>query len=313
MSYGRSPLAGQCANAPVALQQTALYIFCGAPSIPARYALSAILDRSYLCPDPAEKSGQNSFSGFFCIERKRKRRGSRPAPGETLPRQNRVTPFGGLIATECRGTLMGNRGCLHDDQQRIRRAFACKRWLVCVLQFRGRHRTIMAPGRYTELFFLDEATALAAGHRPCAECQHARYRLFREVWAAANPHAASSSIPLADEMDRVLHAERVGPGGVKRTYVGLPSDLPAGTMVADGSGRPLLVVGQQLVLWRPGGYGAVVPQPAGVELRVLTPKSVVRALAAGYPVEVHSSANQKEKRDIVHYSGQAKSTMSPAL
>ena len=88
-----------------------------------------------------------------------------------MPLQNRVTPFGALIATESRGTLMGNRGCLHDEQQRIRRPFVGKRWIICVLEFRGRHRAVMSPGRYTELFFLDEATALAAGHRPCAECQ----------------------------------------------------------------------------------------------------------------------------------------------
>jgi hypothetical protein len=212
-----------------------------------------------------------------------------------LPRQNRVTPFGGLIATECRGTLMGNRGCLHDDQQRIRRPFACKRWLICVLEFRGRHRSVMTPGRYTELFFLDEATALAAGHRPCAECQHARYRLFRDLWAAANPDAASST-SFADELDRLLHAERVGPRGAKRTYPGLPSDLPAGTMVADESERAFLVLGQALLPWEPGGYGPFVPQPAGVEFRVLTPRSIVGALAAGYPVAVHPSARQATGR-----------------
>ena len=121
-----------------------------------------------------------------------------------MPRQNRVTPFGELIATESRGTLMGNRGCLHDDQQRIRRAFACKRWIICVLEFRGRRRAVMTPGRYTELFFLDEATALAAGHRPCAECQHARYLLFRETWAAANPDLSGGASPSADVIDGVL-------------------------------------------------------------------------------------------------------------
>src|SRR5262245_5520966 len=102
-----------------------------------------------------------------------------------MPLQNRVTPFGDLIATAARGTLMGNRGCLHDDCRQIRRPFALKRWIACVLDFRGRHRTVMAPGRYTELFFLDEATALAAGHRPCAECRHADYVRFRSLWAAA--------------------------------------------------------------------------------------------------------------------------------
>ena len=209
-----------------------------------------------------------------------------------MPRQNRVIPSGELIATECRGTLMGNRGCLHDDRQRIRRAFACRRWIACVLEFRGRHRTVMAPGRYTELFFLDEATALAAGHRPCAECQHARYRLFRDRWAAANPDVAGSAPPSADAMDRVLHAERVGPGGAKRTYAGRPSELPTGTMVADESNRPFLVLGQTLVPWTPGGYTRALLPPADTEFRVLTPGSIVRALSAGYPVNIHPSAQQ---------------------
>jgi hypothetical protein len=198
--------------------------------------------------------------------------------------------LGELIATEARGTLMGNRGCLHDESQRIRRACACRRWIACVLEFRGRHRRVMAPGRYTELFFLDEATALAAGHRPCAECQHARYRLFRDVWAAANPGAVPSAPPSADEMDRVLHAERVGRGGEKHTYPGWPSELPTGAMVADECNRPFLVLGSVLVPWEPSGYGRAVPTPVGTEFRVLTPRSIVRALAAGYPVAVHPTA-----------------------
>jgi len=186
-----------------------------------------------------------------------------------LPRQNRVTPFGKLIATECRGTLMGNRGCLHDDRQRVRRAFACRRWIICLLEFRGRRRAVMAPGRYTELFFLDEATALAAGHRPCAECQRARYRLFRESWAGADP------APTAGELDRVLHAERLGPGGEKRTYRDRLSRLPAGVMVADEEGRAFLVLAGALAPWHPGGYGPAVAKPEGARLRVLTPRSVV--------------------------------------
>ncbi len=206
-----------------------------------------------------------------------------------MPKQNRVTPFGELIATQHRGTLMGNRGCLHDERQQIRRRFTCKRWLVCVLEFRGRHRTIMAPGRYTELFFLDEATALAAGHRPCAECQHARYRLFRDLWAIANP-VDGASVPSADEMDQVLHNERLGTGGTKRTYLSKLSELPPGTMVADESGRPFLVLGRDLLSWKPGGYGWAKRQPSGIDFRVLTPKSIVRILSAGYPVEIHPSA-----------------------
>jgi len=164
-----------------------------------------------------------------------------------------------------------------------------KRWIVCVLEFRGRRRTVMTPGRYTELFFLDEATALAAGHRPCAECQRARYLAFRGHWAAANPDAAHSAAPLADDMDRVLHAERLGHGG-KRTYRERLSRLPDGVMVANDEDRPFLVRGRALAPWTPGGYGPPVPRPAGATWRVLTPPSVVRAVAHGYPVGVHPSA-----------------------
>ena len=207
-----------------------------------------------------------------------------------MPKQNRVTPTGDIIATAARGTLMGNRGCLHDDRQRLRRPYALRRWILCVLEFRGRHRKVMTPGRYTELFFLDEATGLAAGHRPCAECQRARYVRFRETWAAANPELASSPMPRADDMDRVLHDERIGPGREKRTYVEALSRLPFGAMAADDEGRPFLVLERAWSPWSPGGYGPAVPKPKGLSVRVLTPRSIVRCLSVGYPVEVHASA-----------------------
>ena len=213
-----------------------------------------------------------------------------------MPRQNRVTPFGELIATESRGTLMGNRGCLHDDQQRIRRSFACKRWIACVLEFRGRHRTVMSPGRYTELFFLDEATALAAGHRPCSECQHGRYLVFRETWATANPDLSGGPAPSADQIDRVLHAERVTDERGKRTYLAPLSELPAGVLVADADGIPYLVQERRLLAWEAGGYGRSIPKPGGATFQVLTPKSIVRTIAHGYPVTVHSSAGVAESK-----------------
>ena len=204
-----------------------------------------------------------------------------------MPLQNRVTPFGELIATPARGTLMGNRGCLHDDRQRIRRPFAVKRWIICVLEFKGRHRKVMTPGQYTELFFLDEATALAAGHRPCAECQRARYDLFRVHWAGRG-----RSVPGADEMDDVLHAERIAEGRAKRTYTERLSRLPSGAMVADEGGKAYLVQDGALLHWTPAGYGARLRPPADSRLRVLTPRSIVRALARGYPAVVHPSARR---------------------
>src|SRR5262245_59079626 len=132
-----------------------------------------------------------------------------------MARKNRVTPSGEIVATPERGTLMGNRGVLHDDQGRIVRRWQGKRWIACVLEFRGRKRTVMTPGRYTELFFLDEATALAAGHRPCAECQRERFNAFRDAWRRGNGVAMP---PTAPEIDGRLHAERLGPGGSKRTW-----------------------------------------------------------------------------------------------
>jgi hypothetical protein len=204
-----------------------------------------------------------------------------------MARQNRVTPFGELIATPHRGTLMGNRGCLHDAEQRIQRPFALERWIICVLQFKGRRRTVMTPGRYTELFFLDEATALAAGHRPCAECQRQRYLLFRTHWTAAN---AVEGVPAAADLDRVLHAERLDGGRAKRTYTERLSRLPPGVMTADDTGRAHLVQDGALRPWTPAGYGPPRARPAGAQVRVLTPRSVVRAIARGYAVGLHASA-----------------------
>jgi hypothetical protein len=185
---------------------------------------------------------------------------------------------------------MGNRGCLHDAERRIRRAFAGRRWIICVLQFKGRRRAIMTPGRYTELFFLDEATALSAGHRPCVECQRERYRLFRHHWQAASPSPASGAPPSADALDAVLHAERLDTARAKRTYAAPASRLPSGTMIADADGRAALVWRDVLLPWGPGGYGEPIGRRPDATVTVLTPPSIVGALAHGYPVEVHASA-----------------------
>ncbi len=195
-----------------------------------------------------------------------------------MPRQNRVTPFGELIATPHRGTLTGNRGCLHDADQRIRRQFVGKRWIHCLLEFKGRKRALMTPGHYTELFFLDEATALAAGHRPCAECQRERFDLFSRHWPGKS----------AVEIDEALHAERLD-GKAKRTHPAAFGGLPDGAMTTVDE-RPCLVRSGTLLHWTPGGYTDRVAITADTEVRLLTPRSVVRAIAAGYPVQVHSTA-----------------------
>src|SRR5678815_5492156 len=130
-----------------------------------------------------------------------------------MPLQNRVTPFGNLVAVEGRGLLMGNRGRLHDAERRIVRYAQGRRWISCLTSFRGRRRTVMSPDSYTELFFLDEAVALAAGHRPCAECRHEDYLRVQHAWTRARMGGAG-----ADVMDRRLHADRLVGPGVRRTY-----------------------------------------------------------------------------------------------
>jgi hypothetical protein len=208
-----------------------------------------------------------------------------------MPKQNRVTPFGMLIAVEARGRLMGNRGCLHDDQQQIQRLYRGKRWIICQLEFKGRKRTIMAPGLYTELFFLDEATALAAGHRPCAECMRPRFNTFRSLWATANPVLADRSVPLATTIDDVLHKERVAVGPQKVTYLEQLARLPDGSLIVlEQPDQAYLVRDNALIAWSPAGYRHHLARPTNKVVQVLTPRSTVRTLAHGYSVDIHPSA-----------------------
>ena len=199
-----------------------------------------------------------------------------------MPLQNRVTPFSTLIATPERGALMGNRGCLHNDRREIVRDFAGKRWIACRLDFRGRRRVVMTPGRYTELFFLDEVTALAAGHRPCAECRREAYNAFRRAWVAAGL-PCRGSLPAADEMDARLHAERLDSTGEKATHPARLADLPSGVfIVLDRTDQPLLFFDGLLWPWTPGGYSAPFLPASDTLLRLLTPPSIVAVLSAGY-------------------------------
>jgi hypothetical protein len=209
-----------------------------------------------------------------------------------MPKQNRVTPFGEIIAIPERGTFMGNRGVLHDAEGRIRRAWQLKRWIVCVLEFRGRMRQVMTPGRYTGLFFLDEATALAAGHRPCAECRHACFLAFCNAWKMAHPSNNGSSRPTAEEIDSRLHAERLAPDRSKRSFVAALDELPDGVFVtvAAWGEQAYLVRGDRLLACSPGGYSERRQRTKGVEVKVLTPQSTVGTIRAGYVPEIHPSA-----------------------
>ncbi len=201
-----------------------------------------------------------------------------------MPRQNRVNPYAELIATPERGLFWGNRGCLHDPDGNLVRYSRGRAWAICTLDFKGRRRPLMAPGKLTELFFLDEATALAAGHRPCGECRADDYRAFKAAWAAAHPDEEVS----APAIDAGLHADRLSGPGTKRTYRDRLGALPDGAVV-DLEGRPWLVWGD-LVAWCPGGYGERRPRGTNPEVTVLTPRATVATLAAGYRPVVDPSA-----------------------
>jgi hypothetical protein len=206
------------------------------------------------------------------------------------PLQNRVTPFGDLIRTTARGTLMGNRGRLHDSRRQIVRRVASgyRAWVTCRLRFRGRHRTVMTPGRYTELFFLDEVTALAAGHRPCGECRRADYRRFRAAWLLGNPdRGLGADVPVA-AIDRELHRDRLGDDGRARVYPVGRGRLLDGVFVASPElAEAFLVWRGVLRPWSPEGYGPPRSWAPGQALVVLTPRSTVAAIAAGYAPGVH--------------------------
>jgi hypothetical protein len=200
-----------------------------------------------------------------------------------MPLRNRVTPFGDIIATPERGTMLGNRGILHDERRRIVRTSQVRRWICCVLQFKGIRRTLMKPGSYTELFFLDEATAFAAGHRPCFECRRQAALDVQSCWAKAH-----GALARADEMDLVLASERRLRGGQKKTTVADVRSLPDGTFVACDGAAWLLYAGR-LLRWTPAGYADSRDVGAGA-IEVLTPPATTAVLRAGYAVQVHASA-----------------------
>jgi len=179
---------------------------------------------------------------------------------------------------------MGNRGILHDADRRIVRDWQVRRWIACRLEFRGRRRSVMTPGSYTELFFLDEAAALADGHRPCAECRHADYRAFQAAWRTAYPDAPVN----ADAIDRVLHAERRLRPFLKRTHFAQIDTLPDGSYVLLDGGA-WLVRGESVWAWSADRYVARAPRPTRTEVTLLTPPSIVSVLHAGYQPRRHPS------------------------
>jgi hypothetical protein len=190
-----------------------------------------------------------------------------------LTLQNRVTPLGALVADPARGLVYGNRGCLHDSYGRVRRGYNGKRWIACRLEFRGwRRARLLQPGRFTELFFLDEATAFAAGHRPCALCRREDYVRFGELWRELHPADVG-----ADAIDARLHEERLTDTAEQRHHMAPLSELPNGTFVLNDD-EPWLVFDDELLRWTPGGYTQRTPRRSG-QARVITPRSVLAILS----------------------------------
>ena len=200
-----------------------------------------------------------------------------------MARRNRVTPLGELIADPARGLVYGNRGCLHDEHGRIRRAYNGKLWIACRLRFKDwRRAPLTQPGKFTELFFLDEATAFAAGHRPCALCRREDYNAFRALWTELHPGDRRAS-----DIDARLHEERLAPAAGRRAArerrvhdVAL-DDLPDAAFVLR-EGAPWLVLGDGLRRWSPGGYAEAIPRPRAERARAITPPSLIGVLRSGW-------------------------------
>jgi hypothetical protein len=208
-----------------------------------------------------------------------------------MPRQNRVTPFGEIVQSPARGTLMGNRGCIHDAQGRLAtRRWARPAWITCALEFRGRRRQVMSPGSYTELFFLDEVTSFAAGHRPCARCRGDRYREFISLWFKANQSKLDAEPRSTKILDSYLHRERVDGGGNHVRWRSAVDRLPDGAVVSNGQDEPLLLWRGRARRWTHDGYSGESRLDPETQVSVLTPESVCETFRLGYVPEVHPSA-----------------------
>ena len=205
-----------------------------------------------------------------------------------MPLPNRVDPFGNLFADSARGLFFGNRGGRfhRDDRTLGRRRWVSRTWICCRLEFKGRHREVWGRG-YTELFFLDEPTALAAGHRPCFECR----RHDAQAFAAAFARGSGEAAPRAAAIDAVLHAERLD-GRDKRRHRTAIGGLPDGACLtlADEPASVFAVRGAWLLRWTPAGYAERRPRPRAGVADLLTPPAIVAALAAGYRPHWHPSA-----------------------
>lgn len=205
--------------------------------------------------------------------------------------RNRIDPAGQFHAVPDRGTLMGNRGILHDEQNQIVRPWAHQHWVFCRLEFKVIKRPKpFSEGNYSELFFLDEATAFSAGHRPCNYCQRERTQEFKECWGKANLPVEQRSLQTLDALDKRLHKERAVRGGMKIVFSGNVDELPVGTMFSH-AGAMFAVCEAGYRKWSFSGYGRTESIPTGTAVSILTPQSVVAAFRTGFVPQMHASAS----------------------
>lgn len=219
-----------------------------------------------------------------------------------MPLQNRVSPFSKLTATPERGTWTGNRGVIHNAKKEIVRNHAVKYWITCVLEYKNFQRKVMTPNRWTELFFLDEATAFSAGHRPCGFCRNADFKRFKNLWLEANSERYSlENGAKIDIIDALIHQERLDDNGQQKTFRADLSTLPDGTFINfNENSKAYLWFHKNLYEWSFSGYKKVLEFEQNQEVNVLTPYSYIETFRAGYLPQVHTS---------VLISGEVKTTL----
>lgn len=203
--------------------------------------------------------------------------------------QNRVSPNGSFIKTKARGSWLGNRGVIHNENKEIVKTYTIKAWIICMLEFRGRHREIMQPGHWTELFFLDEATAFSAGHRPCFQCRYKDHIRFKEYWLKGNPQYGFGMKTSVKAIDEIIHTERIDKYGKKVSYTEQIKNLPDGIILNKEDECYLLSKGK-LYHWTPSGYDRCEDAVPELVVEVLTPRSVANAFMAGYDPQIDKSA-----------------------
>lgn len=205
------------------------------------------------------------------------------------PRRNRVNPFGKIVAISQRGGVMGNRGDIHQADGTIsNREWRGQRWITCTLITAGPKVIFDTPGHYTPLFFLDEAVAFAAGHRPCAHCRRSAFKLFTEIWAYTQNKDYNAKV---DEIDAVLSDARIK-NGLQRTFFAAPDQLPEGVFIvqSDAPNTPLLLQSGSAFPWSECGYGKPAKLNNTSIARVLTPKPLVQMLREGYQLDIFDHA-----------------------